>query len=307
VDESVGLIGLGTMGSRFADRWRRAGYHVVGYDDNPAALDRAASRGVSPARSAGEVADRVQTVLVSLPTPEAVYQVACDDGPSLAAGSAIHTYVDLSTTGPSTARQVAAHLATRGIRSLDAPVSGGPGGAEAGSLTIMAAGEETVLADVRPLLEAIGSRVFLVGSRAGEGQLVKLLNNLLSAAAIAITGEALVLAAKAGLDPAVVLDVINVSSGANTAVSDKFPRQVLTRAFNHGFRVDLMAKDVRLCLAEASQQGVPMALGQATEQLWQRAAAELAPGADCTAIVQLFEAQAGARITTPARDVDTRP
>ncbi len=301
MDKLIGLVGLGTMGSRFATRWQDAGYQVLGYDADPAALGRAASRGTIAAASVDEVADRAGTVLVSLPSPEAVYEVACGEGSSLAGGSALRTFVDLSTTGPATAGEVAARLAARQVRYVDAPVSGGPSGAEAGTLTVMAAGADAALAEVRPLLEAIGSRVFVVGSVPGQAQLVKLLNNLLSASAIAITGEAMVLAAKAGLDPGVVLDVINVSSGANTAVSDKFPRQVLTRAFNHGFRLDLMAKDVRLCLGEAHRREVPMVLGDATDQLWQRAAATLDAGADCTAIVQLFEHQGGA-VIAPAID-----
>ena len=298
MDTLIGLVGLGTMGSRFATRWQDAGYQVLGYDSDPAALDRAVGGGTIAAASPYEVADRARIVVASLPFPEAVYQVACGEDRSLARGSAMRTFVDLSTTGPSTAAAVAARLADHQVQYVDAPVSGGPAGAEAGTLTVMAAGADGALAEVRPLLEVIGSRLFVVGSVPGQAQLVKLLNNLLSASAIAITGEAMVLAAKAGLDPGVVLDVINVSSGANTAVSDKFPRQVLTRAFNHGFRLDLMAKDVRLCLDEAQRRAVPMALGEAVNHLWHQAAGTLEAGADCTAIVQLFEQQGGAVIAS---------
>jgi 3-hydroxyisobutyrate dehydrogenase-like beta-hydroxyacid dehydrogenase len=290
------------MGSRFATRWLEAGYDLVGFDSDPAAVARAVSAGAGQAGSVAEVADRAETVFVSLPTPEAVYDVACRRSDCLATGTAIRTYVDLSTTGPSMAATVATALSARDIRCVDAPVSGGPAGAEAGSLTVIASGADDAIAPVRPLLEAIGSRIFVAGGEPGQAQLVKLINNLLSATAIAITGEALVLAAKAGLDPRMVLDVVNVSSGANNAAADKFPRQVLTRAFNHGFRLDLMTKDVRLCLAEAREREVPMVVGEAVEGLWTLATERLEPGADCTAIVTLFEAWGGASVTTPAQD-----
>jgi 3-hydroxyisobutyrate dehydrogenase-like beta-hydroxyacid dehydrogenase len=289
------------MGSRFATRWLEAGFDLVGFDSDAEAVARVVNAGARQAGSVAEVADRAETVFVSLPTPESVYDVACGGADCLATGSAIRTYVDLSTTGPSIASEVASALSARSIQCLDAPVSGGPAGAEAGSLTIMASGSNEAMMRVRPLLEAIGSRVFIAGDAPGQAQLVKLINNLLSATAIAITGEALVLGAKAGLDPRVVLDVVNVSSGANNAAADKFPRQVLTRAFNHGFRLDLMTKDVRLCLTEAHDRGVPMVVGQAVEGLWKLATEQLEPGADCTAIVRMLEEWAGATVTTPGQ------
>jgi 3-hydroxyisobutyrate dehydrogenase-like beta-hydroxyacid dehydrogenase len=301
VEATVGLVGLGTMGGRFASRLLAQGFAVVAYDPSREALGQCTKAGAKAATSPRDVADRAETVLASLPSPEATLSVACgDDG--LQHGSVIRTYVDLSTTGPTTAEQVADSLSCRGIRCVDAPVSGGPRGAETGTLTVMVAGDGEVLRDVRPLLEVIGSKVFVVGERPGQAQLVKLINNLLSATAIASTGEALSLAAKAGLDPQLVLDVVNVSSGANNAAQDKFPKQVLTRSFNHGFRLDLMAKDVRLCLAEASRYGVPMMLGGAVDQLWRLADSSLEQGADCTLIVRIFEEWAGAYIVSSTDD-----
>ena len=291
----VGMVGIGTMGTRFLARFLAHGFDVVGFDVAQEAMEGLTRAGGRAAKSATEVAHLAETVLVSLPTPEAVYQAACGSE-GLHQGSAIRTYVDLSTTGPATSEQVAAELSGRGIRCVDAPVSGGPAGAEAGTLTVMVSGAEDTIALIRPLLDVIGSKVFVVGSRPGQGQLVKLINNLLSATAIAVTGEALALAAKSGLDPGLVLDVVNVSSGANTASTDKFPKQVMTRSFNHGFRLDLMAKDVRLCLSEAARYGVPMVLGGTVDQLWQLADASLESGADCTAIVKVFEGWANTRI-----------
>ena len=166
-------------------------------------------------------------MFVSLPTPDVVRAVAGD----LAGGGALRAYVDLSTTGPAVAAEVAATLGAAGIACLDAPVSGGVAGAQAGTLTIMAAGDEALFESLRPLLEALGRNVVLVGAEPGQGQLAKVLNNLLSASAIAITGEALALGVHGGLSARTLLDVFNSSSGRNTASADKFPRHVLPRTF----------------------------------------------------------------------------
>jgi 3-hydroxyisobutyrate dehydrogenase-like beta-hydroxyacid dehydrogenase len=186
------------------------------------------------------------------------------------------------------------------VSAVDAPVSGGPAGAEAGRLTLMVSGPDAALERVRPLLEAFAGNMFVVGSAAGQGQAAKVINNLMSACSIAITAEAMVLGVRAGLDPGTLLDVIHVSSGANNAASDKFPKQVLTRDFAHGFRLDLMAKDVHLALDEARRRGVPMVLGSTVEELWGLADATGDDGRDCTEIVRMFEAWGGAEIAPGA-------
>jgi 3-hydroxyisobutyrate dehydrogenase-like beta-hydroxyacid dehydrogenase len=173
------------------------------------------AEGAEAATSPAEVAARAEVVLVSLPTPEVVREVALGaDG--LIHGDAIKTYVDLSTTGQAVAVEVAAALGERGIVTIDAPVSGGVRGAINGTLAVMVAGPGSDLEGVRPSLEVFG-RVFHVGAHAGLGQLMKLANNFLSATAIAATAEAVVLGVKGGLDPATMLEVINASTGRNTA------------------------------------------------------------------------------------------
>jgi 3-hydroxyisobutyrate dehydrogenase-like beta-hydroxyacid dehydrogenase len=194
------------------------------------------------------------------------------------------------------AAEVAAQLRARGIDCLDAPVSGGVAGAEAGTLTIMAAGGEAVFDRVRPVLEVLGRNVVLVGAEPGQGQLAKVVNNLLSATAIAITAEAVALGVRGGLSAGTLIDVLNSSSGRNTASEDKFPKQVLTRQFDAGFRLELMNKDVQLCLAEAQRQGVPMVLGGAVGQLWALAAATTDEGADFTEFVRLVEGWVGVEV-----------
>jgi 2-hydroxy-3-oxopropionate reductase len=283
------------MGGRLVARLLGAGHSLLVCDPDPVAAGRAADAGATVAATPREVADAAQIVMVSLPHPDVVREVGLGvDG--LAGGGAIELYVDLSTTGVAVAQEVAAGLAAHDVIAVDAPVSGGPAGAEAGRLTLMLSGPDEAIDRVRALVAAFAGNSFVVGREAGQGQAVKVINNLMSACSIAITAEAMVLGVRAGLDPKAVLDVIHVSSGANNAASDKFPKQVLTRAFAHGFRLDLMAKDVHLALDEARRRGVPMILGSTVEQLWGLADRAGADDRDCTEIVRMFESWGGAEI-----------
>jgi 3-hydroxyisobutyrate dehydrogenase-like beta-hydroxyacid dehydrogenase len=296
---TIGFVGLGAMGALMAGRLLDAERDLAVFDTRPEALEPHVARGARSCASAAEVADAAATVLVSLPTPDVVRAVACGDG-GLLGGAAMHTYVDLSTTGPVVAAEVAARLTAAGVACLDAPVSGGVAGAEAGTLTIMAAGDAAVFERVRPLLEHLGSNVVHVGDDPGQGQLAKVLNNLLSATAIAITSEAVALGVRGGLSARTLVDVFNTSSGRNTATADKFPRHVLPRTFGAGFRMELMNKDVQLCLAEAQRQGVPMPLGGSVAQLWSLAVATADDGADCTELVRMVEDWAGVVVADDA-------
>jgi 3-hydroxyisobutyrate dehydrogenase-like beta-hydroxyacid dehydrogenase len=291
----VGFVGLGTMGGRMVARLLDAGHALIVCDPNPEAVRSAAEAGATVAPTPREVADAAPVVMASLPSPRIVEEVAL--GPDgLAGGSAAEVFIDLSTTGVATAQAVSAGLSEHDVDAVDAPVSGGPAGAEAGRLTVMVSGAEAAIARARPLLDAFAGKVFVVGDEAGQGQAAKVINNLMSACSIAITAEAMVLGARAGIDPAMLLDVIHVSSGANNAASEKFPKQVLTRAFAHGFRLDLMAKDVHLAMDEARRRGVPMVLGSTVEELWGLAEATGDDGRDCTEIARMFEAWGGAEI-----------
>jgi 3-hydroxyisobutyrate dehydrogenase-like beta-hydroxyacid dehydrogenase len=288
-ERTVGFVGLGAMGAHMVARLLDAGHDLAVFDTRAEAMAPHVARGARACDSAEAVADAAGTVLVSLPTPDVVRAVASE----LTGGRAMRAYVDLSTTGPQVAGEVAAMLAGEGVACLDAPVSGGVAGAQAGTLTIMCAGDEALFERLRALLEVLGRNVVLVGAEPGQGQLAKVLNNLLSASAIAITGEALALGVHGGLSASTLLEVFNSSSGRNTASADKFPKLVLPRTFGAGFRLELMDKDVQLCLAEARRRQVPMALGGAVGELWARAVASAAAGADCTEIVRMLEADAG--------------
>ncbi len=288
----VGFVGLGAVGGPMARRLVESGHHLSVYDVAPLAASALAEAGAEVCESARGVADAAELVLVSLPSPEVVSEVARQ----LVGGSALRIYVDLSTTGPQVAEEVAELLGTAGVGVVDAPVSGGKAGAESGQLTVMVAGAAENIAVARPVLELLGSRIFVVGDRPGQGQAVKVINNLMSACSMAITAEATSLGVKAGLDPATLLEVVAASSGSNTAAAQKFPAYVLTRTFHQGFRLNLMAKDVRLCLSEARRHNVPMLLGATVEQLWNLGEATFPDDADFIEIVRMFEEWANVTI-----------
>jgi 3-hydroxyisobutyrate dehydrogenase-like beta-hydroxyacid dehydrogenase len=190
---------------------------------------------------------------------------------------------------------VAEGLAAHGIDQLDSPVSGGVGGAEKGTIAVMVSGPEARWDQYKPALDTIGNP-FFVGEGAGQGQMMKLLNNYLSATAMVATAEAFVVGAKAGLDPDKMVEVICAGSGMNTAVRDKFPKSVLTRKFDYGFRTELMHKDVKLCMEEAEALGVPMWVGQPVKQWWSYALARGGNQEDFTHIVRYMEEGAGTEV-----------
>jgi 3-hydroxyisobutyrate dehydrogenase-like beta-hydroxyacid dehydrogenase len=262
------------------------------FDVRTEAIDVLVAKGATAAESAQAVGAACDTVFVSLPTPDVIPPVL----EALIAGGAIRTFVDLSTTGPTMTGVLAARAAEAGIGYLDSPVSGGVVGARDGTLTIMASGDPAIYEDLRFLLEALGKNVVHVGPTPGQAQLTKLINNLLSATAVAITAEAVALGVKGGLDPKILLEVLNTASGRNTATMDKFPRTVLPRTFDFGFRLELMTKDVNLCLTEADRRKVPMLVGSTVQQLFELANATSRQGADLMELTLLIESWAGVTI-----------
>jgi 3-hydroxyisobutyrate dehydrogenase-like beta-hydroxyacid dehydrogenase len=291
---TIGFIGVGRMGLPMASRLLAAGHSLIAYDVQGQALSAVAVKGAATAASPAEVAERAEIVLVSLPTPDVVRAVALGEG-GLVAGKRLKTFIDLSTTGPRVAKAIAAALAERGVVAIDAPVSGGVAGAVKGTLAVMLSGPPTLCDALRPLLAVIG-KVFYIGAEPGMGQMMKLINNLLSATATAATSEAVVLGVKAGLDPRVMIDVINAGSGRTTASEDKFPRAILPRRFDYGFALGLMAKDVNLCVAEAEALGVPLWIGNAVKQLWLYGLAQGGPEQDFTELIRHLEKWAGVTV-----------
>jgi len=291
VSDPIGFVGLGNMGGPMAARLLGAGHALAVYDTRDAATAPLEKRGARRASSAAEVGSLAETVLVSLPTPDIVRAVAL--GPNgVAQGTRVRRLVDLSTSGPRMAAEIAQELGARKIAFIDSPVSGGVAGARAGTLAVMTACARPEFERLRPLLGVIG-KPFYVGERAGLGQMMKLVNNLLSGAALAITSEAMLLGAKAGLDPDTMVEVLNAGSGRNSATQDKFPKAILPRKFDAGFATRLMYKDLKLCLEEAEALGLTLWVASAVRQLWHATASEIGPDADFTTIMQYVERAAG--------------
>ena len=292
--ETIGFIGLGNMGTPMAGRLADAGCELVVHDAREDAVARFAERGAARAGSAAEVGSRAETVLVSLPTPDIVQKVVLGPG-GVAEGSKVKTVIDLSTTGPRIGAAIAAELKGRGITFVDCPVSGGVGGARAGTLAVMVSCPRGTFERLEPMLKTFG-KVFFIGETPGSAQMMKLCNNLMSAAAMAIAAEAITAGVKAGIDAAVMVDVINVSSGRNSATLEKFPRSILNRRFDYGFATGLMFKDVRLCLEEAEAMGLDLETAKAVRSVWQKMNDQFGPESDFTRIVEMVERPAGVTV-----------
>ncbi len=284
---TYGFIGLGNMGGPMSARLQAAGYRLMVFDIDERAVARVVDKGAAAASSVTEVADGADVVFVSLPRPEVVREVAVGDG-GLIGGRRVKTVVDLSTTGPKVSEEIGRELEAAGKRLLDCPVSGGPAGAEKGTLALMLAGAPEARPEVEPCLAHFG-RHFVVGDAPGQGQTLKIINNLMSTAALAISSEALVLGVKAGLDPDIMIEAINAGSGRNSATLDKVPKHVLTRSFDFGFPIALSTKDARLCLEEADRLGVPMVVGSAVRQLLNITRDHLGGDSDLTSVIRVVE------------------
>lgn len=298
-DQHLGFVGVGRMGGPMATRLLEAGYTVTVYDASTDATDALAAKGARVAASPKAVADAAPTVLLSLPTPEIVTAVGLGKH-GLVDGTAVRTVIDLSTSGPQAAEALAAGLHARSIDSVDCPVSGGVSGATRGTLALMVACPKSVYAAVQPVLAVLG-RALHVGDRPGMAQTMKVINNLISVTALAVTSEALVMGTKAGLDPDVMVEIINAGTGRSNASEDKIPKYVLTRSFDFGFAIGLSAKDIRLCLEASERLGVPLRVGDAVRKLVNATKDKFGEGADMTEIIRYVEADAGVEVRGKAR------
>jgi 3-hydroxyisobutyrate dehydrogenase-like beta-hydroxyacid dehydrogenase len=293
-DRSIGFIGVGRMGGRLARRLQDAGYSLTVFDTSDAVVRPFVERGATAVQSPAAVASACEIVITCLPTPAVVQKVALGPG-GVIEGSRVKIFIDMSTTGATYAKRIADGLSAKGIKSVDAPVSGGLVGAEKGTLAVMVSGDEALLPRLKPIMEVFGT-MYVLGHEPGMGQTMKLLNNLLSATAMAIASEAVVMGVKAGLDAKQVCEVISAGTGRNSATADKIPRCVIPRAFNTGFSIALLNKDVRLCLEEADALGVPMVVGNAVRQLLAITQASEGPDADMTEVVRPLEKWTGVEV-----------
>ncbi len=276
---AYGFVGLGNMGGPMAANLARSGVDLVVFDK--AGTAARAPAGARVASSTAAVAAAAETVFLSLPDGPVVLDVLEEIG--AAPGRVTRAVVDLSTIGIEAARTACDRAHSAGLTYVDAPVSGGRSGAIDGTISIMWAGPAELLESNRPALAAIAKHVFHVGTEAGQGQALKLLNNFLSATATAATGEAVLFGLSQGLELKTILDVVNVSTGRSHASSDKYVNRVLTGTFDSGFATHLMAKDVRLFSEAVAAAGTPRTIGATVSALWDALEADR-PGSDHTEV-----------------------
>jgi 3-hydroxyisobutyrate dehydrogenase-like beta-hydroxyacid dehydrogenase len=288
----LAFIGCGAMGAPIAERLLDAGHALSIYDPNPAATAPLVARGAVAVSSPQAAAAASDVAFACLPSPDVSRKVALDaDG--IIACKGLVAYVEMSTIGSKAVKAIAQGLAAAGISVLDSPVSGGPRGARAGTLSTMASGASATFELVKPLLETIARNVFYIGEAPGLGQVTKLANNMISAAGMAAAFETSAMAVKAGVDARTLIETVNASTGRNSATMDKFPAAILTRSFDYGGKLSTMYKDIFLCLEEARELNVPMWVGSNVVQLWFHAMTQGRGNDDYTALIKMIEDWAG--------------
>jgi 3-hydroxyisobutyrate dehydrogenase len=292
---AVGFIGVGNMGWPMASNLARAGHDVVVFDIDRARAERFADElGARRAGSLAELGAAVDVVVTMLPTGQIVRSVMLEmeEGGLAAFLPAGALLIDMGSSDPIGTRALGEALARRGIALVDAPVSGAVPRAKDATLTIMIGGDDkAAIARAKPVLSAMGNRIFETGPL-GSGHAMKALNNYVAAAGLAAAAEALIAGQRFGLDPAVMVDIMNVSSGRNFSTETVLKTQVLTRAFASGFALALMAKDVKIAadLAEGLELDLPMM--RFTDERWRAAVREAGGEQDNTVVFRLWEAQA---------------
>jgi len=265
--EKVGFIGLGTMGKPMALNLLKAGYELTVYDLNPNPLKELNEKGAAMGQSNSDVASRSDIVITMLPKPDDVEEVILRINGLIEGLKSNSIVIDMSTIDPSVSRRIATALSAKNIKMLDAPVSGGETGAIAGTLTIMVGGDEEVFKNSLPLLEAMGKNLYYCGAN-GNGQIVKLINNLLAGIHRVASAEALSLGVKAGVDFKVLFEVINSSSGQSRSMQTYAAAKAFKGDFEPGFAVELMHKDLGLALNLAKEEKVPLMLGALSHQIF---------------------------------------
>jgi 3-hydroxyisobutyrate dehydrogenase len=290
----IGFIGIGAMGTPMASNLARAGRRLVVYDIDPhrcAALAQTHEIEIAP--DLATLGSRCETVITMLPDGGTVRKVLCGDGDSfgdcvataLARGA---TVIDMSSSSPMGTRELGKLLEQRGVKLIDAPVSGGVKRAVTAELAIMVGGEREVFDASRPVLEKMGNQIFHAGPL-GAGHAIKALNNYVSAAGLIAACEAVIAGKRFGLDPAVIVDILNASSGMNNTTKVKLKQFMLSGAFDAGFSTGLMAKDVRTALEVAQAVNGPSRLAAFCAVLWNEAETALGPGSDHTEMFRLLD------------------
>lgn len=297
----LGIVGLGRMGLPMAECLAAAGYRLIGYDLSRDARDAfVAATGGQVAEAPSHVACGASAVILMLPTSDIVEQTLWTEG-LLSAVRSGGVVVDMGSSDPIRTRSFAARTAEHGVTLIDAPVSGGVAGARAGALTVIVGGPETTVTACEPFLSVLGCRIFRVGE-VGAGHAVKALNNLLSATSLLAASEALSIARTFGVDPALMLDVVNASSGRSGSTEVKFPRFVLPGSYDSGFAMALMVKDVQTALNLGDTLGIRTNLSDEALHVWQLASRDLSADADHTEIARWIDGELTSSSNAGARN-----
>ncbi|AET66155.1 beta-hydroxyacid dehydrogenase, 3-hydroxyisobutyrate dehydrogenase [Desulfosporosinus orientis DSM 765] len=284
----VGFIGIGAMGKPMAQNILRAGYSLYVNDVNEAALQELVAEGAKKAENPRELAREVDVVITMLPNGAVVEQVLLGEQGIFAGAKPGFTVIDMSSVGPTFTQKMAKLASDRQVGYMDAPVSGGVKGAEAGTLTIMVGGEKELVQRYHSLLEVMGKKIYHVG-KTGAGDAVKIVNNLLLGINMAAAAEAFVLGTKLGLDPQVLLEIISVSSGSSYALTAKMPNFIFKGQFEAGFAIDLQYKDLELAVQTAKEAKIPMLLTNVAQQVFEQARAAGLGRDDISAVIKPLE------------------
>lgn len=292
---TVGMIGLGTMGARMARNLIKAGHQLSFVARRPEVVQEFTALGAVRYDTPAEVARAAEFIITIVTADAQVCEVALGPQGIVAGAAPGKTYLEMSTIGPWTARRLGERFRAAGMAMLDAPVSGGPWGAEAGTLTIMCGGEADDVARCQPVFDAIGKRVFHVGPL-GAGQTVKLVNQMMAGAIMALVAEGFVLAKAAGADVRALADVVSVSSGGSTMFDSRAKQFVLADQYVPGFKTELMRKDVSLALEMAEQLNVPLPVASAAFQQYMAALKAGHAELDFAAVIKVCEQAAGLKV-----------
>lgn len=294
ISGKIGFIGIGAMGTPMAANLAKAGYRLVIYDIDPKrTADFASTHEVEVASNLAEVGTQCGTVITMLPDDKAVRKALCGESANvqncaLANMKVGSTVIDMSSSSPVSTRALGGLFEARGVKFIDAPVSGGVRRAVTGELAIMVGGDGAILEACRPILEKLGKQIFHAGPL-GAGHAIKALNNYVSAAGLVAACEAVIVGQRFGLFPNVVVDILNASSGMNNTTKMKMKQFMLSGTFDAGFTTGLMAKDLRTALEVAREVRGPSQLAEHCVELWNEAERALGPGSDHTAIYKFLE------------------
>ena len=283
-----GYLGVGNMGLPMAGKLLDGGHELWLYDVRDEAMQPLLERQARKAESPKELADACETVIVSLPTLK-IFRNAMNGPDGFLAGTAIKTVINTCTVGGGFSKEVEAACAARGVTLIDAPISGGVAGAEAGTLTTMVAGDPAKVAELLPALKLWGPNVVNAGDNPGAAQIMKLTNNILFAVSLIATSEAMTMASKGGIDQGAMLDVLNNSTGRNFSTMMLFPKAVVPRTFNFGATFDILMKDVDLAIEQGEELGVPMWVCQAVRLVLKHGVFEGRGQQDLSRVIEIIE------------------